>query len=304
MSRFFRVAALVATLAAPHAVSAQQPAPPARPAPSPPDARRALAIAERRASDASARDGIVPTLGGIAHDRVALLFENAPVVVGRANVLALLDAQPQLKQARIQWQTEHLEISRDSSVGVTWGMLTYGPAAGGAHRFGRYLAGWRRDDGAWKLAAMAWIGVNPPDSTVVPAGLATGAPADGIPARANGPAGADRAFAARGRAAGAPIAFEEFASAQAIGFGPWDLNVGPRAIRESFSPGGATAEWAWGPVLADAAESGDLGWTIGEATITPKGASEPNRSKYLTLWKKESTGWKYIADGGNSRPAK
>jgi hypothetical protein len=297
-----RTACLVAALSvAPLAIGAQQPAPASPP---PPDARRALAIAERRASDASARDGVVQALRDVAHDRMALLYENAPVVAGRANVAALLEAQPQLGLARVQWQTEHLEISRDSTVGVTWGVLTVGPAAGGAHRFGRYIAGWRREGGTWRLTAMVWIGVNRPDSTVVPAGLATGAPADGIPARAAGPADADRAFAARGKAAGAPAAFGEFASADAIGFGPSNLSVGPRAIRESFGPGASESEWVWGPVLADAAESGDLGWTIGEATITPKGAPEPGRSKYLTLWKREGTGWKFIADGGNSRPGK
>ena len=279
-------------------LAAQQPAPTA------PDARRALAIAERRASDASAKDGVASAFGGVAHDRVALLLEGAPVVAGKANVLALLGAQPQVAQARMQWQTEHLEVSRDSTVGVTWGVLTYGPAAGGAHRFGRYIAGWRREGGAWRLTAMAWLGVNRPDSTVVPTGLAAGAPADGIPLRASGPADADRAFAARGHAVGAPIAFGEFASPDAIGFGPWSLSVGPAAIRDSFGPDAAKSEWVWGPVMADAADSGDLGWTIGEATITPQGAPQPNRSKYLTLWKKESSGWRYIADGGNGRPAK
>ena len=309
MVRSFCAALSVAALAVvPSVAAAQQPA--QQPAPQPaPDARRALAIAERRASDASATDGVAAAVGAVAHDRLALLFENAPVVAGKANVLALLGAQPQLQRGRVQWQTEHLEVSRDSTVGVTWGVLTVGPASGGAHRFGRYITGWRREAGAWRLTAMAWIGVTRPDSTVIPAGMATGAPADGIPARAAGPADADRAFAARGRVAGAPVAFEEFASEHAIGFGPWSLDVGPRAIRAGFGPGAAASEWIWGPVLADAAESGDLGWTIGEATITPKGAPEgrapqPGRSKYLTLWKREDAGWRYIADGGNSRPAK
>jgi hypothetical protein len=288
-------------LAPARAAVAQQPASPQGP---PPDARRALAIAERRASDASARDGFAAALSSAAHDRVAFLLDNAPVVAGKANVVTLLRAQPQLAQARVQWMPEHVEISRDSTVGVTWGVVTYGPAAGGPHRFGRYIAGWRREAGAWRLGSMVWIGVTRPDSTIVPAGLATGAPADGIPARAAGPADADRAFAARGRSVGAPVAFGEFAARDAIGFGPAGLDVGPDAIRRAFGGPGATAEWVWGPVIADAAESGDLGWTIGEATITPKGAPEPGRSKYLTLWRRDPEGWRYIADGGNNRPAK
>lgn len=273
-------------------------------APPPPDARRALLVADRRASDASARGGIVAALRDAGHERLTLLYENAPVVAGRDNVLALLGAQPGTAGTRLQWASEHGEVSADSTVGFTWGMLAAAPQRGGPIRFGRYLAGWRREGGAWKLTAMAWIGVHRPDSTVVPAGLATGAPADGIPASARGPADADRAFAARGKGAGAPVAFDEFAAADAIGFSPGELAIGPRAIRDSFGPGGAQAEWIWGPVVADAAASGDLGWTIGEATIRAPGAAEPSRSKYLTLWRREGTSWKYVADGGNSRPSR
>jgi ketosteroid isomerase-like protein len=54
------------------------------------------------------------------------------------------------------------------------------------------------------------------------------------------------------------------------------------------------------PVAAEIAKSGDLGCTVGEATIR----SLNQYSKYLTIWKRQSSGgWKFVADGGNLRPA-
>jgi hypothetical protein len=46
------------------------------------------------------------------------------------------------------------------------------------------------------------------------------------------------------------------------------------------------------PVAAGAAGTGDLGWTVGEATIAATGA-EPTHSKYLTAWMR--------LDGGSIR---
>lgn len=84
-----------------------------------------------------------------------------------------------------------------------------------------------------------------------------------------------------------------------------DLIQGKDALRQHysrmFSDPNLTIEWA--PVKADAAESGDLGYTIGKAAFRTKdkegkAVSEPG--KYLTVWKKQSDGsWKVVADLGN-----
>jgi hypothetical protein len=60
----------------------------------------------------------------------------------------------------------------------------------------------------------------------------------------------------------------------------------PRPSPFEDAPAGVALNW--GPILGDAAESGDLGYTVGLATTTtPEGS---RHSKYLT-------------DGGTSRPA-
>jgi ketosteroid isomerase-like protein len=57
------------------------------------------------------------------------------------------------------------------------------------------------------------------------------------------------------------------------------------------------------PRFSDAAASGDLGFTVGEATFD-FGQFGTFYSKYLTVWQKQDTGeWRYVADLGNNRPA-
>lgn len=59
----------------------------------------------------------------------------------------------------------------------------------------------------------------------------------------------------------------------------------------------------WKPVRADAAASGDLGYTIGTAEFRTKdkdGKILIRPGKYLTVWKRQADGtWKVAADLGN-----
>ena len=57
------------------------------------------------------------------------------------------------------------------------------------------------------------------------------------------------------------------------------------------------------PVFSGAAASGDLGFSVGEATFD-FGVDGIFYSKYMTVWQKQDTGvWRYVADLGNNRPA-
>ena len=62
----------------------------------------------------------------------------------------------------------------------------------------------------------------------------------------------------------------------------------------------------WYPLLADVAQSGDLGYTVGTAVYTGRredGGQVVRYSKYLTVWKKQRDGgWRYVVDGGSARP--
>ena len=112
---------------------------------------------------------------------------------------------------------------------------------------------------------------------------------------------ADSAFAAMSAARGAKQAFLAYAAEQAVSFGAGvKMNEGREAIGAAFDnfPAGAVLEWR--PVAVEIAKSGDLGCTVGEATIS----SLHHYSKYLTIWKRQTDKtWKFVADGGNLRPA-
>ncbi|MEO8086678.1 MAG: DUF4440 domain-containing protein [Bacteroidota bacterium] len=57
----------------------------------------------------------------------------------------------------------------------------------------------------------------------------------------------------------------------------------------------------WAPFRAEAAKSGDIGYTFGNwKFVTPDSSFYGN---YYTIWKKQQDGkWKFVADGGNNTP--
>jgi ketosteroid isomerase-like protein len=78
---------------------------------------------------------------------------------------------------------------------------------------------------------------------------------------------------------------------------------GKSAIREQYAKTHFTPEGlTWKPVAADAAASGDLGYTYGTWQWTGKdadGKPVTQTGKYFTEWKKQKDGtWKLVADFG------
>ena len=78
------------------------------------------------------------------------------------------------------------------------------------------------------------------------------------------------------------------------------LQVGREAIREKwsryFAPGGPKLRWK--PTDSGRAASGDLGWTIGDATFSWKEKGEsPSPGRYVTVWAKDPRGrWMAVMD--------
>ena len=65
-------------------------------------------------------------------------------------------------------------------------------------------------------------------------------------------------------------------------------------LKKSFEQPGFQLQWK--PLGADAAASGDLGYTWGQYEAVPSG----RRGHYLTIWKRQKDGsWKVVADVGN-----
>jgi ketosteroid isomerase-like protein len=118
---------------------------------------------------------------------------------------------------------------------------------------------------------------------------------------------ADAAFSRAAVERGTGVAFGEFAAENAQIFStPGEFITGPAAISEAFGPPAEGSSLVWHAVAGEAAGSGDLGFTVGNAVFTGRradGAPAIRYSKYLTVWKRQRDGsWRYVVDGGSARP--
>ncbi len=111
----------------------------------------------------------------------------------------------------------------------------------------------------------------------------------------------DAAFSRASVRLGQAEAFGRFADPDAIVLagGDPDFFVGREEIVASRQ--GGTAVLSWLPKLSDGGPRGDLGWSMGEYTITgPAGAGY---GKYLSVWRKNDRGrWKFVQDAGSPNP--
>jgi ketosteroid isomerase-like protein len=272
--------------------------------------RGELLAADLAWSDSARSQGFAEGFTSALAADVVYLHPGAPVVRGASNVRALLAAQP---AARVRWQPLRVIVSADGSAGASFGVTTRS-AEGEAAGFGRYIAYWRHDPTGWRVAAVMLTsppaGAAPTPEAAAsfqPDTVGSAASGDRPSVRARAAAErADRDFAADAGVRGAGPAFERAAAPGAITFsGAGPLRLGPAEIGAAFG-GGPPSQWAWRPVASEAADSGDLAFTVGTSEITGPGPNGPQTSygKYLTIWQRQPDGtWKYVTDGGNPRPA-
>jgi ketosteroid isomerase-like protein len=112
---------------------------------------------------------------------------------------------------------------------------------------------------------------------------------------------AERAFAATAAAEGAREAFLRHAAEDAVIFAPEPVNAldhwRPR-------PPGRGSTLAWYPSIARASLSGDLGFTTGPyETRSATGGEPTGHGWYVTVWRNEGRGWRFVADLGTPNPA-
>lgn len=270
--------------------------------------RAALAAADRAFAQATETGGMVNGFTAHFADSAAFLPPRSPLIRGRAAMQEYLRTAPLL--ASMRWQNVRADVSADGRAGYTLG---FGTATGqdGGTLHARIIAFWRKQaDGSWKVEALV-PALSPDAPRPVRDGFGT--------PRGNGVAGADRRvtqtqaveavrqadrdFAALSAARNPHDAFVAYAAPTGVVMG--GPEYGPDEISMAFEGGVGTLEW--GPIAAGAAASGDLGYTIGYAVRKapqPDGTERTAYSKYLTIWQRQADGvWKYVADGGTSRPA-
>jgi ketosteroid isomerase-like protein len=270
------------------------------------EARASLVTAGNAVSGAIGSQGVVAGLGGALAEDALLLSPRTNTLVGRAAATSFLANAPNAPTA-MTWDVIAAEVSSDGTQGYTWaqGSTTIDLGAGAAILPNFYLTYWRgTTSGGWEIAAFV-LSLGSPEPLPLPDGFGT----PGNKHRRNFPdtdqpdalLAVDAAFSAASVSDGTGPAFERFAAPNAIAVGE-GLVFGPPAIGEAFEVGPDDVV-SWVPRFGDVAASGDLGFTVGDATfVFPEIGTF--YSKYLTVWQRQNTGeWRFVADLGNSRPA-
>lgn len=275
--------------------------------------RDSLLAADLARSDSAARRGVVAAAGDWLSDQVVYLRAGAPVGYGRDAALALL-AAASTDSRRYRWEPLGGAVARDGRTGYTFGIAACTPATASdsaSVRLSRYIAYWRRNgDGRWQIAAYSELdgpriapgqGAQAADR---PRSMAlTGRRAEASEAARL----ADSAFADLAEREGVAAAFSSYVAPLGVIFNANELVIGPDQVRALFESRPLAGTLNWQPILADAAESGDLAMTVGEYVLTgrgPTGAVRQRFGKYLTIWHREPDGsWKFLIDGGSPSPA-
>jgi ketosteroid isomerase-like protein len=281
-------------------------------APEPPrgPARDSLFRFDKARSDSAARapDGV---LAAFAPD-AAYLRDGAPVIYGRDAAARVIRATDVDGDA-ITWEPLGGGVSDDLQSGYTYGIAArMQTEKATAVHFGRYIAYWERGRGTpWRIVAYVEVGAPPvPASVDIPEAVRTPPPVTSLPkplaeARAS-LRSADSSFSDLSYRMGTSYAFSNTVAENGVIFGAPDLRIGPRAIREGFDLQTDVSSLTWKPQLVGVAGSRDLGYTIGEYVSTgrgPSGAAVQRFGKYLTVWRRQKEGWRFVADGGTPSPA-
>jgi ketosteroid isomerase-like protein len=241
-------------------------------------------------------------------DDIVYLRAGAPPVYGRSAATAMVESNPRLPTTTT-WQPIAAGLSHDRLSGYTYGIAVYPREETGPPAVARYIAFWTRGRGGpWRLLAYAEVGPGSPTVTVAPAVTPVPSVAGGAEAQraTMAIAASDSDFADDASLGGVGAAFANAAANDAVIFGGPEIVFGPSAIRDLLDEQRGTS-LSWHPVYARAAESGDLGFSVGESVSTSRGqsgAAVQRFGKYLTIWRKDPNGdWKFVVDGGNARPS-
>ncbi|MEE9189176.1 MAG: nuclear transport factor 2 family protein [Candidatus Neomarinimicrobiota bacterium] len=118
----------------------------------------------------------------------------------------------------------------------------------------------------------------------------------------------DRDFAEMSLKVGAAEAFNAFLADEALELPAGDNPVsGRETIYQQMKRSEVSYTLAWEPQFGDVSDSGEMGYTWGNYTVSVKndanGTVEKSYGKYLNVWKKNDAGeWRVVVDMGNASP--
>jgi ketosteroid isomerase-like protein len=77
--------------------------------------------------------------------------------------------------------------------------------------------------------------------------------------------------------------------------------IGKAEVAKGWSERPMIKELTWKPIRAEAAQSGEIGYSFGYAIY--QGKDTTTYTNYCTVWKKQKDGsWKFVYDAGNNIP--
>lgn len=265
----------------------------------------ALLDADRQFSTMSAKGTVVQGLTPIFSADVVMPAPNGKLAKGIAEVMAVLNANPDNVSGRVEWSPIRGGISADGEQGFTFGFMTLHKADHMSVPL-KYMSYWVKGRDGWRV--VAYKRVRRPEGDVslamMPGALpeAMVAPVAITSAVRQSLVDAEQAFSDSAQNIGLGPAFAAFGLPDAVNFGgPANANylVGAEAIARMGGGGqpatGSSVSWSCEtPIVAS---SGDLGVSIGfirsNAPATD-GAQPP--SPFFTIWRKVNGAWKYIAE--------
>jgi ketosteroid isomerase-like protein len=222
---------------------------------------------------------------------------------GPAAVRALLSATPSNALAKWSYAPIRVDVSSDGKEGYTMGYTELTNAAG-AVAPGRYLSYWvKQSDGTWKVEAYkriaraaGQVSLKPPPGFETPDNKHRRYfPNTDAASEAAAAAAADQAFSDLAQVVGNSAAFARYAAPSAAQSGTsasvgWEFG---RAAIAAAHASEALGTFSWTPVIAHAAESGDLAFTVGWVF----NSAGQTLGKYFSVWQKQNTGeWLYVVD--------
>jgi ketosteroid isomerase-like protein len=118
----------------------------------------------------------------------------------------------------------------------------------------------------------------------------------------------DAAFSRHSAEHGMAAAFHAYAAEDAFKFEPGvGVLKGREAINRANADVPAGFVLTWTPLSAEAAASGDMGYTFGRYESRrrlPDGTERRSSGHYMTLWRRQADGsWKWVFDTGVPDPA-
>jgi hypothetical protein len=274
------------------------------------DPTASLLSAQERLTTSMADSGPVDGFVPFAAWDIAYLHPGQEVITGRDATRSFLKTvYPRGTSVKTVLHVIAGQASKDGSLGYTFGWLEE-TTAPSMTTYGRFIATWKRSDHYWAIQGFQRLSSSaPPSPTPDDALIVDGVPADpgrGIrEAHALAVATADANFADLSIAQGYTIAFPAWSSDAAVVVTAGDFYWNRAGVEFAFSGWTPDQTLSWHPLRAEAAGSGDLGWSLGHGTFSTVDGSNVQRSysKYLTVWIHTPEGWRWLLDGGNSRPA-